>query len=148
MRSLFASFRFNSPVYTMGSIPNFTSADIETVGQLVHQRYGETIKNQITDSELTLNPKREQRVNCPTLFWYVHGANFPVIRSGLNRFHCQFFIPHTTSMAVAEKNMSRSNSASPPYCRYRQIMNETMAYLNSNANLAADQFSIDTGVGN
>ncbi len=27
-------------------------------------------------------------------------------------------------------------------------MNETMTNLDSNANLAADQFSIDTGVGN
>ena len=59
-----------------------------------------------------------------------------------------FFILHTTSTALAEKNMIRSNSVSPPYCRYRQIMNETMTNLDSNANLAADQFSIDTGVGN
>ena len=106
------------------------------------------IEIQLTNSELMLNPKGEQQVDYPTLFWHVHGANFAVIRSGLNRFPASFFILHTTSTALAEKNMIRSNSVSPPYCRYRQIMNETMTNLDSNANLAADQFSIDTGVGN
>jgi hypothetical protein len=53
-----------------------------------------------------------------------------------------FFTPHTTSTALAEKNMIRSNSAPPPYCRYKQIM----AYLNSSVDLAADQTLIDTGV--
>ena len=77
----------------MNSIPNFTPADIEKVRQLVHQRYKETIEIQLADSELMLNPK--QRVDCPTLFWHVHGANFVIIRSGLNRFRCQFFYtPH------------------------------------------------------
>ena len=132
----------------MDSIPNFTPADIETVQQLVHQTYRETIQIQLADSELMLDLKRGQPVDCPTLFWHVHGANFTVIRNGLNRFRCQFFIPHTTSTALTEKNMIRSNSASPPYYRYRQIMNETIAYLDSNANFAADQFSIGTGVGN
>ena len=106
------------------------------------------IEIQLTNSELTLNPKGEQQVDYPTLFWHVHGANFAVIRSGLNRFRCQFFILHTTSTALAGKNMIRSNSASPPYSRYKQIMNATIVYLDSHANLAADQFSIDTGVGN
>ena len=79
----------------MDSIPNFTPADIETVQQLVHQRYRETIEIQLADSELMQNPNREQRVDCPTLFWHVHGANFAVIRSGLNQFRCQFFYtPH------------------------------------------------------
>ena len=74
----------------MDSIPNFTPADIETVRQLVHQRYG-GIEIQVTNSELMLNPKGEQQVDYPTLFWRVHGANFAIIRSGLNRFRCQYF---------------------------------------------------------
>ena len=79
----------------MDSIPNFTPADIETVRQLIHQRYGGGIEIQLTNSELMLNPKSEQQVDCPTLFWHVHGANFAVIRSGLDRFRCQFFYtPH------------------------------------------------------
>ena len=79
----------------MDSIPNFTPADIETVRQLVHQRYTGGIEIQLTNSELMLNPKGEQQVDYPTLFWHVHGANFAVIRSGLNRFRCQFFYtPH------------------------------------------------------
>ena len=79
----------------MDSIPNFTPADIETVRQLVHQRYRETIQIQLADSELMLDLKRGQPVDCPTLFWHVHGANFTVIRNGLNRFRCQFFYtPH------------------------------------------------------
>ena len=79
----------------MDSIPNFTPAEIEMVRQLVHQRYQETIEIQLTDSQPMLDFKREQRVDCPTLFWYVHSANFSVIRSGLNRYRCQFFYtPH------------------------------------------------------
>ena len=79
----------------MDSIPNFTPADIETVRQLVLQRYRETIHIQLADSKLMLDPNCEQSVDCPTLFWHVHGANFAVIRSGLNRFRCQFFYtPH------------------------------------------------------
>ena len=79
----------------MDSIPNFTPADIETVRQLVHQKYKETIEIQLADLGVMLNRKREERVDCPTMFWHVHGANFTVIRSGLNRFRCQFFYtPH------------------------------------------------------
>ena len=53
------------------------------------------IEIQLTNSELMLNSKGEQQVDYPTLFWHVHGANFAVIRSGLNRFRCQFFYtPH------------------------------------------------------
>ena len=75
----------------MDLIPNFTPNDIETVRQLVHQMYRETIEIQLANSEILLDLKPEQRINCPTLFWHVHGANFAVIRSGLDRFRCQFF---------------------------------------------------------
>ena len=75
----------------MDSIPKFTPADTEMIRQLVYQRYRETIEIQLADSKLMLNPKHEQPAEYPTLFWYVHGANFAVIRSGLDRFRCQFF---------------------------------------------------------
>ena len=79
----------------MDSIPNFTPAEIETVRQLIHQRCQETIEIQLADSGLKLDLKREQQVDCPTLFWYMWGANFAVIRSGINRYRCQFFYtPH------------------------------------------------------
>jgi hypothetical protein len=42
-----------------------------------------------------LNTEGKQQVDYPTLFWQVRGTNFAVIRSGLNRFRCQFFYtPH------------------------------------------------------
>ena len=75
----------------MDSIPNFTPAEIETVRRLVHQRHQVTIEIQLADSEPILDLKREQRVDCPTLFWHMYGANFAVIRSGLNRYRCLFF---------------------------------------------------------
>ena len=79
----------------MDSIPNFTPAENETVPQLVHQRYQETIEIQLANSELMLDLEREQRIDCPTLFWHMLGANFAVIRSGLNRYRCQFsYTPH------------------------------------------------------
>ena len=77
----------------MDSIPNFTPADIETVQQLVHQRYRGTIEIQLANSELMPNPKRTQPVDYPALFWHAHGANFVVIRSGLDLFRCQFLYP-------------------------------------------------------
>ena len=124
----------------MDSIPNFTPAEIETVRQLIHQRCQETIGIQLADSELKLDLKREQQVDCPTVFWYMWGANFAVIRSGVNRYRCQFSIPHTTSTALAGKNMIRSNSASPPYWKYKHITNETMVYRDSKSNLAVNHF--------
>jgi hypothetical protein len=79
----------------MDSIPNFTPTDIEMVQQLVHHRYQERVEIQVTDSELMLTSEREQLVDYPKLFWHVHGANFAVIRSGLNRYRRQFFYtPH------------------------------------------------------
>ena len=79
----------------MDSIPNFTPADIETVRRLIYQRYRKMVEIQLTDFEFMFDLKRGQGVDFPTLFWYVHGANFAVIRSGLNRFRCQFFYtPH------------------------------------------------------
>ena len=70
----------------MDLIPKFTSADIESLRQLAHQRRSETIENQLVDSELILNPKRDQRVDYPTLFWHVQSSNFAVIRNGTDRF--------------------------------------------------------------
>ena len=75
----------------MDSISNFIPADIETVQQLIYQRYQEMTEIQLADFKFMLDLKPEQGVDCPMLFWHVHGANFAVIGSGRNRFRCQFF---------------------------------------------------------
>ena len=75
----------------MYSIPDFTPAENETVRQIVHEIYRETVEFYPADSEIMLNHGRRQLVDCPTLFWHSRDANFAVIRSGLNWYQCQFF---------------------------------------------------------
>ena len=72
-------------------ISDFSKEMQEYVSGLLEQRYGHPVDLQLADSELQLNPLREELTVCPTLYWSERGAQFVVYKVGENVFRCQFF---------------------------------------------------------
>ncbi len=72
-------------------IPDFTPEEIETVQDIVDQRYRKHVALEFADSELRLNPASRELTLCPTLFWSERGANFAVFKTGEGRYRCLFF---------------------------------------------------------
>ena len=72
-------------------VPDFTEPERELVVALLQERYGKTIPLELADSELRLDPARDDLTVCPTLYWSERGAHFVVCKVGQDRYRCQFF---------------------------------------------------------
>lgn len=72
-------------------ISDYSKEMQEYVAGLLAQRYGHPVDLQLADSELQLNPLRDELTVCPTLYWSERGAQFVVYKVGENVFRCQFF---------------------------------------------------------
>jgi hypothetical protein len=73
------------------NITDFSDADRQLVGQILFERYARLVPLQSADAELQLDPASEALTACPTLYWEERGAHFVVVKTGDNRFRCQFF---------------------------------------------------------
>ena len=72
-------------------IPEFVTAEPDTLGQLLALRYKSCVETHLADSELRLDPDHGTLTVCPTVFWQARGCNFVVIKTGEGRFRCLFF---------------------------------------------------------
>lgn len=73
------------------SIPDFTQAEQQLIGQILLERYKRLVPWQLAEAELQLDPGSERLTVCPTLYWSERGAEFIVCKLGESRFRCQFF---------------------------------------------------------
>ena len=73
------------------SIPDFDAAERSLVARLLERRYGKSVAIELADSELRLDPRRDQVSLCPTLYWAERGAQFVIWKVGEGRYRCQFF---------------------------------------------------------
>lgn len=78
---------------TTMSVPvsDFTEAEQKLVTNVLLQRYGRLVALQPADSELQLDPARDELTLCPTLYWSELGAQFVVCKTGDGLYRCQFF---------------------------------------------------------
>ena len=79
----------------MPLIPAFNDSEIHNIREMLARRYKKDVEIELADCELILDKQSNQPVSCPTVFWYVSGANFVVFKTGMSRFRTQFFYtPH------------------------------------------------------
>ncbi len=72
-------------------VPDFSDSERELVVALLQERYDKTVPLELADSELKLDPARDDITLCPTLYWSERGAHFVVCKVGPDRYRCQFF---------------------------------------------------------
>lgn len=73
------------------AVPDFDAAEQALVARLVERRYGKAVAVELADSELKLDPARDELTLCPTLYWCERGAHFVIWKVGPQRYRCQFF---------------------------------------------------------
>jgi hypothetical protein len=73
------------------SISDFNSAERWVIESALKERYGHYVQIELADSELQLDPATPVLTVCPTVFWSERGCNFVIIKSGEERYRCQFF---------------------------------------------------------
>lgn len=77
------------------SITDFTDEQLSALQSLVNARYGEETELHMGDSEMQLDPAKNELVDCPVVFWTARDCNFVVIKTGADQFRAQYFYtPH------------------------------------------------------
>lgn len=76
---------------TLDTPPDFTDAERWTVETAVKERYGKALPVELADSDVRLDPGARELTTCPALYWSERGAHFIIIKTGTDRFRCQFF---------------------------------------------------------
>lgn len=91
----------------VSAIPEFTTAELATIREMLMQRYRKEVEIHLADSEVCLQAGGRgagqgdpaapgcPTVSCPTVYWHERGANFVVVKTGAAGFRAQFFYtPH------------------------------------------------------
>ena len=77
------------------SISDFTDEQVNAVQIMVNRRFGEEIELYLGDSEVQVDPAKNELVECPVIFWNARDCNFVVIKTGEHEFQAQYFhTPH------------------------------------------------------
>lgn len=75
----------------MSGIPDFSDSELWIINSTLEERYGQPVEVQLAESEMRLDRGRTELAVCPTAYWEVDGCHFVVVKSGDNRYRCQFF---------------------------------------------------------
>ncbi len=77
------------------SITDFSDEQVNAVRALVNNRYGEKIELHLGDSEVQIDPEKDEFVAFPVIFWNAHDCNFLIIKTGEDQYRAQYFYtPH------------------------------------------------------
>lgn len=76
---------------TTPGIADFTSDELDSVREIVEERYGRPVQLDLADSELRLDPSSRELSSCPTIYWKERDAAFVIFKVGESRYRCQFF---------------------------------------------------------
>ena len=61
------------------------------VESALRERYGERTPIELADAEVRLDPEVPALTSCPTIYWTARGAHFVIMKTGRERYRCQFF---------------------------------------------------------
>ena len=73
------------------AIADFSDADRWVVETALKERYGSTVKIELADSELRLDPVAGDVTLCPTFYWEQRGVEFVVFKVAESRYRSQFY---------------------------------------------------------
>ena len=72
----------------MTQIPDFSDTELAVVRDALVKRYGKSVKIELADSELRLDPDAPVLTPCPTAFWSERNASFVICKVGANQYRC------------------------------------------------------------
>jgi len=75
----------------MADIPDINDTELWIIKTTLKERYGQDVDIQLADGEIRLSPADRELSNCPIFFWQADDCNFAVMKTGENRYRCQFF---------------------------------------------------------
>jgi len=75
----------------MSQIADFTDSELWIIRTTLEERYGRPVEPQLADSEVRLNPYTSELALCPAACWAEQGCHFVVLRTGGQRYRCQFY---------------------------------------------------------
>ena len=73
------------------SITDFSDEQVNAVRALGNKRYGEETELLLGDSEVQVDPKKDELAACPVIFWNARECNFVIIKTGEDRYRAQYF---------------------------------------------------------
>ncbi len=77
------------------SIIDFSDEQVNAVQAMVNKRYGEETELHLGDSEVQVDPKKDELAACPVIFWNARECNFVIIKTGEDQYRAQYFYtPH------------------------------------------------------
>jgi hypothetical protein len=79
------------PAPSMNAIPDFNDSELWTVQTALRERYGREVEVELAETEVRLSLHTSNMTSCPTLYWEADGCHFLVVKTGAERFRCQFF---------------------------------------------------------
>ena len=75
----------------MKRVPDLTDTELWIIRATVKERYGKPISVELADTEIRLRPGAKELTVCPAAYWEAGGAHFVIIKTGEDRYRCQFY---------------------------------------------------------
>jgi len=75
----------------MSGIPDFSDSDLWIIKSTLAERYGAAREVQLAETEMRLDKGKTELVACPAAYWEADSCHFVILKTGDNRYRCQFF---------------------------------------------------------
>jgi hypothetical protein len=73
------------------TIPPFYESELWVIKNTLKERYNQTVDIDTGEGEIRLHPDHRELTLCPVVAWKVDKVTFVIVKSGLERYRCQFF---------------------------------------------------------
>lgn len=73
------------------TIPAFYESELWVIKNTLKERYNQEIEIDTGEGEIRLHSDHRELTLCPVVVWKVDKVTFVIIKSGLERYRCQFF---------------------------------------------------------
>jgi len=73
------------------TLPHFNDSERWVVKSALEERYGQALEPDTIDSEIRLSPSDRELTVCAGLYWQVDKVRFVILKTGPERYRCQFF---------------------------------------------------------
>ncbi len=75
----------------MHQIPDFTDTELWVIRSTVEERFSRKVPIELVDTEIRMSPGAKELTTCPAVYWEELGAHFIIIKTGKERYRCQFY---------------------------------------------------------
>lgn len=75
----------------MAIISDINDTELWVINVTLRERYGRDVDIQVADSEVRLSLSDRDLTECPLAYWKEEGCHFAIMKTGDQRYRCQFF---------------------------------------------------------